>query len=83
MNVGFVEILCIYMYMFYFYNLFLKNKIVVFNIFFNVFFNKLINERKLIDLWCVLYVFLFYFNYWCFLEVLCIYIYINEIIFGD
>lgn len=31
MNVRLVEILRLYMYMFYFYNLFSKNKIVVFN----------------------------------------------------
>lgn len=77
MNVGLVEILRIYMYMFYFYNLFSKNKIVVFNTPPNISSNKLINERKLTDLWCVLYVFLFYFNHRCSSEVLCIYIYIS------
>lgn len=75
MNVGLVEILRLYMYMFYFYNLFSKNKIVVFNTPPNISSNKLINERKLTDLWCVLYVFLFYFNHRCSSEVLCIYIY--------
>lgn len=50
MNVGLVEILRIYMYMFYFYNLFSKNKIVVFITPPNISSNKLINERKLTDL---------------------------------
>lgn len=77
MNIGLVEILRLYMYMFYFYNLFSKNKIVVFNTPPNISSNKLINERKLTDLWCVLYVFLFYFNHRCSSEVLCIYIYIS------
>lgn len=81
MNVGLVEILRLYMYMFYFYNLFSKNKIFVFNTHPNISSNKLINERKLTDLWCVWYVFLFYFNHRCSSEVLCIYI--NETTLDD
>lgn len=63
--------------MFYFYNLFPINKIFVFNTHPNISSNKLINGRKLTDLWCVLYVFLFYFNHRCSSEVLWIYIYIS------
>lgn len=68
-NFTFIHVL----YMFYFYNLFSTNKIFVFNTHPNISSNKLINERKLTDLWCVWYVFLFYFNHRCSSEVLCIY----------